>query len=485
MKRLPTLIILILAIFVSGAFSQIPDESKRKDRPFETKTMQRTQVFSKVYQFVNTSVENDKLLWFIGQYQDFAKSEEWINGYRVSYTYDNDRIVQITHEWYDIFEDEWMSYSLGTISYTNGMPSEMIWMFYDPDLDEMVNAYRDVTEYIMLNGTPHISEFRFYNWDDQEDEWAPEFKVNPEYVNNELDMIHSYSHDGDDWVYEDRSTFTQVGNNVVEVWEEWDGNAFGNYERITYLDILRADIYAALTAGMNAIDMGTDLIEFFLFQEPDQIYDYWDGENWVQTYRVTYRTYDNRLLNTNSDYLNVFLVEDYYSGFWSDHYKVEMPVLNGKLHMATAYFSDGEFMTPDMREEFLYDADGFMAYIYSGFSDGNDGFFYDHRVMMHWDGMSVNLPGTPEIPQKITLGNAYPNPFNPVTNVPFELSGTGHVNISVFDITGRKVGVLLNDTMQAGRHTISFNANGLASGIYHIRLETGGEVKTGKVSLVK
>jgi hypothetical protein len=90
-----------------------------------------------------------------------------------------------------------------------------------------------------------------------------------------------------------------------------------------------------------------------------------------------------------------------------------------------------------------------------------------------------------DVPRDFALGSAYPNPFNPSTVVPFELAAAGQVRLAVYDVTGRQVAVLVNTTMSAGRHSVAWDAAGLPSGVYMVRLTAGGKVMTGKATLLK
>ena len=89
------------------------------------------------------------------------------------------------------------------------------------------------------------------------------------------------------------------------------------------------------------------------------------------------------------------------------------------------------------------------------------------------------------LPREIALGQNYPNPFNPTTVIPFSLPVTMPVKLHVFDVTGRLVQVLLNETKSAGRHEITFKAGDLPSGVYFVTLDAGGKVFTKKISLLK
>ena len=90
-----------------------------------------------------------------------------------------------------------------------------------------------------------------------------------------------------------------------------------------------------------------------------------------------------------------------------------------------------------------------------------------------------------EIPRNIILYPNYPNPFNPITTINFMLSVTNDVTLSVYDIRGREVQILLNDYKTAGYHTINWNASSYSSGVYLIRMDSGDFTQIQKVVLVK
>jgi len=101
-------------------------------------------------------------------------------------------------------------------------------------------------------------------------------------------------------------------------------------------------------------------------------------------------------------------------------------------------------------------------------------------------GIGTNDPGDrADVPRDFALGSAYPNPFNPSTVVPFELASAGPVQLAVYDVMGRRVSTLVNGAMSAGRHSLAWDASGLPSGVYMLRLTAGGKVMTGKVTLLK
>lgn len=92
---------------------------------------------------------------------------------------------------------------------------------------------------------------------------------------------------------------------------------------------------------------------------------------------------------------------------------------------------------------------------------------------------------TKTAPEKSNLLNNYPNPFNPVTTIPYELSRESRVRIEVFDILGRRVSTLVNKTQPPGRFLVTFDGTFLASGTYIIRMVEDGKPFYKKILLVK
>jgi hypothetical protein len=91
----------------------------------------------------------------------------------------------------------------------------------------------------------------------------------------------------------------------------------------------------------------------------------------------------------------------------------------------------------------------------------------------------------PETVGRMELEQNYPNPFNPSTVIGYQLAVDGEASLKVYDVLGREVAVLVDGMMTAGQHQATFNADGLPSGMYLVRLEAGGQVMTRKMSLVK
>lgn len=118
-----------------------------------------------------------------------------------------------------------------------------------------------------------------------------------------------------------------------------------------------------------------------------------------------------------------------------------------------------------------------------------------------WDAGTVNAWGLrftyaqvasapQDLPRRTALLGNRPNPFNPATNIEFELGHATRVRLEIFDVAGRRVATLIDESLAAGRHTARWTGRddagrAASAGTYFYRLSAGTEVQVGKMSLVK
>jgi len=91
-------------------------------------------------------------------------------------------------------------------------------------------------------------------------------------------------------------------------------------------------------------------------------------------------------------------------------------------------------------------------------------------------------------PNQFSLEQNYPNPFNPTTTINYTVASgnlTSIVNLSVFDVLGRKVATIVNKEQTPGNYSVRFDASRFSSGIYFYKLSSGNIVKIRKMLLVK
>ena len=98
---------------------------------------------------------------------------------------------------------------------------------------------------------------------------------------------------------------------------------------------------------------------------------------------------------------------------------------------------------------------------------------------------TMGIDAVVEQPSQVALLSSYPNPFNPETTIRFNVREAQQVRLAVFDLLGREVALLVSSRVEVGRHEVRFQASGIPSGMYFIRLETAAEVAVRQIVLMK
>ena len=98
---------------------------------------------------------------------------------------------------------------------------------------------------------------------------------------------------------------------------------------------------------------------------------------------------------------------------------------------------------------------------------------------------SITINTSDLLPNKTNLNSSYPNPFNPVTKISYDLANDGYVSIGIFDVLGRQVSELINKVQSKGNYDISWDAADQASGTYFIRMMADDKIMTEKIILIK
>lgn len=99
--------------------------------------------------------------------------------------------------------------------------------------------------------------------------------------------------------------------------------------------------------------------------------------------------------------------------------------------------------------------------------------------------ISDKNPSNFELPTEVGLNQNYPNPFNPATVISYQLPVSSEVRLEVYDLVGRKVASLVDGHVDAGMHSVNFDASNLSSGVYIYRLKTGNHILSKKLTIIK
>jgi hypothetical protein len=89
------------------------------------------------------------------------------------------------------------------------------------------------------------------------------------------------------------------------------------------------------------------------------------------------------------------------------------------------------------------------------------------------------------IPRRVSLRQNFPNPFNPMTTIRFVIPSRSRVSLSVFSVMGEHIATLVDGDLEAGEHAVGWRPEGLASGTYFYRLQTGSFVETRMMLLIR
>ena len=143
-------------------------------------------------------------------------------------------------------------------------------------------------------------------------------------------------------------------------------------------------------------------------------------------------------------------------------------------------------------EELVFDLTGIEAFKYTkialfpdflGTGEGEDWYMDD---VMLTDADNVAVDDNARVIKVFTLSaKNYPNPYNPTTTISYSVPLPGNVKVSVYDMNGRQVQILVDAHHTNGEHTVAFDASNLASGVYLYKVETSYDVVTNKMVLMR
>ena len=164
-------------------------------------------------------------------------------------------------------------------------------------------------------------------------------------------------------------------------------------------------------------------------------------------------------------------------------------------------YQDGPVTDPNSWQVYkIYDNNGHMSVAGEVYPAGDlDGDGRGELVIVAWSDQpqdlviieSLHAPSSVEtksqlaVPETYKLGQNYPNPFNSITTINFTIPKTEKVKITLFDILGNQIEVIMEDSYTAGTHAVNFNAKDLTSGVFLYKLETTSFIDMKKLMLLK
>ena len=165
----------------------------------------------------------------------------------------------------------------------------------------------------------------------------------------------------------------------------------------------------------------------------------------------------------------------------------DLAVYESRLFAGT---TTGVFLSTDLGATWGPVNEGLQGrYVQALLASGSDLFLGIHSPVGAWcadiSSLVVDVPEPEERPRSHVLAQNYPNPFNPTTRISFQLPVAERVRLSVFDVLGREVAVLMDEMKSPGVYELQFDGTGLTSGVYLYRLQAGNTVLARKMALVR
>jgi hypothetical protein len=263
------------------------------------------------------------------------------------------------------------------------------------------------------------------------------------------------------------------GNQVRIVWE-----AFHGFEPVDFYLINRLDDWTAAETTWTTVGMlpAYDAERFALvvptaFNTPttfEVVATFWD-ESEMRSGPGEGTSVDN-LVPTAP--MNVIAVRDTDINFYRIHRSTDQGFIPSyRTELAT---------TTDLSYDDPITAVG--NYYYKVVAEDFNGNLGDYSAEVPVVISGINETG---LPTEYALAQNFPNPFNPSTNIKFQLRETGHVSMVIYDHIGREVLTLIDQPMSAGYHNVTVGADRLASGVYFYRISVNDFTSTKKMLLLK
>ena len=381
--------------------------------------------------------DESNLIMFLRE-QKYSKSAQFVNRSRYTYTYDskNNKILELYESWDD-----------------------SIWVF----------GYRSTYTYDSNNNNTAIL---YENWDGTD--WEP--------INR---YIYSYDYRGnmaielyEDWldstfVNVERETYTydSNGNITVKLKENWEVPNWVKYRRQTYTYNSNGNTTSWLDEHWRNSKWGNDERGTFIYDSNGNLsqgfWDKWDGTKWILSDRTTY-TYDS---NGN---MTLWLIENWDGASWVLKREWRWTYTYDSYGNITMYLSENWDGTNwQLRNDYLQLIDSF----------GNFLWFSGAKINLNYK--IVTSVKTNEFIGNYFLSQNYPNPFNPTTTISYSIPKRSNVSLKVYNILGKQVAVLVNETQNTGNYKRVFDGSNLASGVYIYKLQAGDFVDVKKFVLMK
>jgi len=242
----------------------------------------------------------------------------------------------------------------------------------------------------------------------------------------------------------------------------------------------------------------------FLFGEIDiivKVVDYVGDSEWQQPAYTTYYTIKRNsdgeiikpktlghILNHKYPLYNGYYLQPYAGVIYQRDATLPPPDWENKVrnHYHNLTTSNGDSLVELSEKALAFDTDQYPDGIYRVIIE-----VYDEAGNFDIDSMDVQFDNTTSVEFDnenvftFKLEQNYPNPYNPITMIKYSVPERSTVTLKIFNILGKEIELLIDESKEAGNYEVIWNAEGLPSGIYFYRLQAGSFVKTKKMVLLR
>ncbi len=384
----------------------------------------------------------------------------WRSQYRYTYIYNaNGDITEKTQEFWQ--SSAWENF--GKRVYTFRSPGKIeTFLEQHWESSAWVNIQRATNFY---DSTLLLTSTLWERWN--QPDWI--YEEQDIYTYDELNRMIDYTVQrwvGDTWQNDLRYSYSYDNNMLTQILSlTWNNNAWTNIERqtATYENGLKKQVFIEMPA--------------------------WWTSGWVPRYLHTYSYEATHLLDN-------YLLQEWISGQWENVWDESYTynANNNKTETLQRGWNGtswnninkllSSFASNNTETEFLWqrwDA----ARSTSGSMASAESAWVNYQRIENTYSATTSIDEKGPVARSFHLYDNYPNPFNPGTEVRFEISGLGFVSLKIYDVLGKEIATLVNEKLPAGSYRRRWDANGLPGGVYFYRLQSGSDTAIKKMVLLK
>ena len=413
----------------------------------------------------------------------FWTGTDWTFGSSTEFNYQEEKLIsKVTRANQG---DEWTIINKKENTYSSGLIASEIYFIYYNESEELVPDTRILYSYDNSVTPPVLIGVLYQNW--SEGSWEASEKTEYFFAGGIL-TGGSYSFwDGNGWIQFEKYTLEEINDTTMITYQRWNSVEWINFQREFYPGKSIAELYEYF----NSKDIYDEVALFFGdYDYPDFQNQVWENDitGWVDIERQ--QTVIETENGSGATDKKIIKYEYWHGEEWRTE-EIITYYYNGNAQPDSAIQSfqnlfEEQGWQPYLSEHYNYKSGPASLYdevvVKFNFGDGLKNFV---KFKFIWSGNNTGSEEPDEQVQAFVMKPAYPNPFNPGTNISYTMAKPGMVSIRVYDVLGRFIATLEEGMKSAGDHLVWFNAAGLSSGKYIIRMESREFSKSQIVTLVK